>query len=198
MLTNGLTPRPCASARQPAFWYTRAVLGLLHKHPLSLWRREEGPDSAGHHRRCAALGDKPAALGLWARHLRKKSPEKVSLRVIDCLVAYIKAHIPLSEIRYISGGERRDWFFSLPVARRLGCPTLRCIRTSAVLSDKETHRPITAMEPGAARSTSPTLSPKPPATSERGRRPSRFWVGALPSLWWSSTGCKGAQRCSAA
>lgn len=43
-------------------------------------------------------------------------------KVIDLLVGYLKDMVNLEKIEYISGGERRDWFFSLIVAKLLNKP----------------------------------------------------------------------------
>jgi orotate phosphoribosyltransferase len=57
--------------------------------------------------------------------------------VIDLVCDYIRAHIPLSGMRFVSGGERRDWFFSLPVAKRLGLGHISIFKDgSAVLTDQ--------------------------------------------------------------
>jgi hypothetical protein len=135
------------------FWYTSGSIGPYYINTHFLCGGEKKAQTVldiidG----ALALGDKPACPRLVGETLEEEiAREGIFARVIDCLVAYIKAHIPLSEIRYISGGERRDWFFSLPVARRLGLPHIALYKDlSAVLSDKETHRPITAMEPGAS------------------------------------------------
>lgn len=44
--------------------------------------------------------------------------------VTDALAAAISAHPGAGDLDWISGGERRDWFFSLPVAIRMGLPHL--------------------------------------------------------------------------
>lgn len=42
--------------------------------------------------------------------------------LMDEMVSFIKNNIDINEIDYISGGERRDWFFSLLAADMLGKP----------------------------------------------------------------------------
>ena len=42
--------------------------------------------------------------------------------VIDEMISFIKNHINVDDIDYVSGGERRDWFFSNIVAYLLGKP----------------------------------------------------------------------------
>jgi hypothetical protein len=55
--------------------------------------------------------------------------------VIDLMYEYIKKEIGTGNFEYISGGERRDWFFSLMLAEKLGKPhvtifkDLSCITT---------------------------------------------------------------------
>ena len=48
--------------------------------------------------------------------------DKIYKQVVDMVVDYVHANIDLTEIQYISGGERRDWFFSMPVANLLNIP----------------------------------------------------------------------------
>lgn len=52
---------------------------------------------------------------------------------IDTLVAYIKEHIDTNEIRYISGGERRDWFFSFMVAELLEKPHITLFKDNTAV-----------------------------------------------------------------
>ncbi len=55
--------------------------------------------------------------------------------VINSLVYYIKANIPVDEIDYVSGGERRDWYFSNIVAYLLRKPHITIYKDlSAVVS----------------------------------------------------------------
>lgn len=42
--------------------------------------------------------------------------------VIDEMIEFIKENIDINEIDFISGGERRDWFFSNIIANKLGKP----------------------------------------------------------------------------
>ena len=61
-------------------------------------------------------------------------------KAIDKLVDYIKNNFQLNLIDYISGGERRDWFFSVPIANLLGKPHITIFKdltTVASTSDFE-------------------------------------------------------------
>ena len=56
--------------------------------------------------------------------------------VIDTMKAYIEENIDVQEVDYISGGERRDWFFSNMIAYLLNKPHLSIYKDlSVVVSD---------------------------------------------------------------
>jgi len=56
--------------------------------------------------------------------------------LIDSMLEFIKNNIRLEEIDYISGGERRDWFFSLIIAKLLGKPHITLYKDlSAVITE---------------------------------------------------------------
>lgn len=56
--------------------------------------------------------------------------------VINEMVAFIKDNINVDEIDYISGGERRDWFFSLLIANILNKPHITIFKDlDTVVSD---------------------------------------------------------------
>ncbi len=54
--------------------------------------------------------------------LNQYNTNNIYKEVIDEMVSFIKSHINVDEIDYVSGGERRDWFFSDIVAYLLGKP----------------------------------------------------------------------------
>ncbi|HPZ06069.1 MAG TPA: orotate phosphoribosyltransferase [Clostridiales bacterium] len=62
--------------------------------------------------------------------------------VIDSLLDFIRDNVDVDDIDYISGGERRDWFFSLLAAKGLGKPHITIYKDlSAVITEKgETRR----------------------------------------------------------
>lgn len=56
--------------------------------------------------------------------------------VIDSMLDFIRDNIDVDSIDYVSGGERRDWFFSLPAAKRLGKPHITIYKDlSAVITE---------------------------------------------------------------
>ncbi len=59
---------------------------------------------------------------IFAKVLYQYENNEIYATIINALVSYIKANIPVDEIDYVSGGERRDWFFSNIVAYLLKKP----------------------------------------------------------------------------
>ena len=56
--------------------------------------------------------------------------------LIDSMVQFVRDNIKLEKIGYISGGERRDWFFSLLIAQQLGKPHITIYKDlSAVITE---------------------------------------------------------------
>lgn len=66
--------------------------------------------------------------------------------LIDYMVSYIMKNFDIHEIDYISGGERRDWFFSLMVADILNKPHITLFKDlSAMMFDGEYSREISCI-----------------------------------------------------
>ncbi len=73
---------------------------------------------------------------VFEKALEQYNNNKIYKNVIDSLINYIKDNINVSEIDYVSGGERRDWFFSNVVAHILNKPHITIYKDlSSVISD---------------------------------------------------------------
>lgn len=57
---------------------------------------------------------------LFEKVKKQYEENKIYKDVVDEMISYIKANINVDEIDYISGGERRDWFFSYMASYLLG------------------------------------------------------------------------------
>ena len=53
--------------------------------------------------------------------------------VIDEMIEFINKNIDVSQIDYISGGERRDWFFSNILANKLGKPHITIYKDLSIV-----------------------------------------------------------------
>lgn len=70
--------------------------------------------------------------------LKQYNQNQIFKDVVDALTDYIKQEINVSEIDYISGGERRDWLFSNLVAYLIDKPHISLFKDmSSVVSDSK-------------------------------------------------------------
>ena len=59
---------------------------------------------------------------VFQKVLKQYNENEIYHNIIDTMKDYIMEHINIEEIDYISGGERRDWFFSNMIAYLLDKP----------------------------------------------------------------------------
>lgn len=70
---------------------------------------------------------------VFEKVLKQYQTNEIYKTVIDAMVQYIQNNIDVSEIDYVSGGERRDWFFSNMVAYILNKPHLSIYKDLSVV-----------------------------------------------------------------
>lgn len=85
------------------------------------------------------LSDKMALpKNVFEKVLAQYNSNKIYKDVIDMMIATIKENINVDEIDYVSGGERRDWFFSNIIAYLLDKPHISIYKDlNAVVSDSK-------------------------------------------------------------
>ena len=85
------------------------------------------------------LSDKMALpKNVFEKVLEQYNSNQIYKDVIDTMINTIKENIDISEIDYISGGERRDWFFSNIIAYLLDKPHISIYKDlNAVVSDSK-------------------------------------------------------------
>ena len=72
---------------------------------------------------------------IFERVLKQYESNEVFKETIDSLQNLIEENINIKEIEYVSGGERRDWYFSMMIAYLLGVPHITLFKDqSAVVS----------------------------------------------------------------
>lgn len=73
---------------------------------------------------------------VFKKTLEQYNTNVIYKNVIDTMITHIKENIDVNEIDYISGGERRDWFFSNMIAYLLDKPHISIYKDlSTVVSD---------------------------------------------------------------
>lgn len=86
---------------------------------------------------------------VFEKVLKQYETNEIYKNIIDTMKNYIEENVNISEIGYISGGERRDWFFSNIISYLLNKPHLSIYKDlSVVESDSkfETSNAIDSLE----------------------------------------------------
>ncbi len=113
------------------FWYTSGTVGPYYINTHYLYGGREEAE-----RFLAFIEDGRSdrirfPLEMKRRLLQQLEEDALYRGTIDCLV---QAAVANDDFDFVSGGERRDWFFSLPVAARLGKPHLLVYKNREVLA----------------------------------------------------------------
>jgi len=75
---------------------------------------------------------------VFEKVLEQYNTNQIYKDVIDTMISTVKANININDIDYISGGERRDWFFSNIIAYLLDKPHISIYKDlNAVVSDSK-------------------------------------------------------------
>lgn len=86
---------------------------------------------------------------VFKKVLKQYNENEIYKNVINTMKKYIEKNVDISEIDYISGGERRDWFFSNILAHLLNKPHIsiyKDLSTVVSSSNFETSENITKLE----------------------------------------------------
>lgn len=86
---------------------------------------------------------------VFEKVLKQYETNEIYKNVINAMKNYIEENIDVTEIDYVSGGERRDWFFSNIIAYLLNKPHLSIYKDlSVVESDShfENAKPISSLD----------------------------------------------------
>lgn len=130
-------------ADQP-FFYTSGTIGPYYINTHFLFGSEADANSLLALIESAAHRPETLASVLGKHTDEQYRTNRIYRSVIDALCEQARA-LPHD---FISGGERRDFFFSLPVARLLKLPHLSILKTGEAWLDKADGRPAHAVAPG--------------------------------------------------
>ena len=117
------------------FWYTSGKLGPFYINTQFLYGSEAAANSLLKTIEEACTGEKLAFYNkVWADISAQLASCPIYAQLIDLLT---EAAAKL-DVDFVSGGERRDFFFSMPVARKLGLGHLSIFKDlSCVYTDKD-------------------------------------------------------------
>ena len=153
------------------FWYTSGTLGPYYVSTHYLFG---GPEAA---QGLLDFIDSDSGTADFHEKLSARVGEQFEKdaafrNVIESLVSNIQTREGADEIDWISGGERRDWFFSLPVAMTMGLPHLYIYKDgSTFLAD---NGPLTAIDEFTGRNTAHIADLVTEASSY-----ARAWIPAI-------------------
>jgi len=135
------------------FWYTSGRIGPFYVNTHFLFGSEQKANDLLKHID-GVMADKLAcSADMEARVLANLAEDAIFAGVIEAMTEKISSEVDLSLVDAISGGERRDWFFSLAVAHKLGKPHLTLFKDmEAVLYLGSGLAPVADMpEPGQSK-----------------------------------------------
>ena len=115
------------------FWYTSGKIGPYFINTHFVYGNEADAVSLlSYIDEC--LADKLSLPGkVFERVLKQYQNNEIYKNVIDTMKKYIEENINVAEVDYISGGERRDWFFSNIIAYLLDKPHLSIYKDLSVV-----------------------------------------------------------------
>lgn len=113
------------------FWYTSGKLGPFYINTQFLFGSEKAANELLQWIEVAAKTPETFAAVIGAATDAQEAQCPIYKGVIDLLSARARE----MDVDFISGGERRDFFFSIPVARRLGKPHLSIFKDLSTVYD---------------------------------------------------------------
>lgn len=120
------------------FWYTSGKIGPYFINTHFVYGSEEEASTLLSYidEQLADKMNLPA--NVFKKVKKQYEANEIYHNIIQSLMQMIQKNIPIDEIDYVSGGERRDWFFSNMIANLLGKPHITIYKDlSMVVSDAE-------------------------------------------------------------
>ncbi len=118
------------------FWYTSGKIGPYFVNTHFIYGSEEDATNLLNFIDEALSNKLTLPKNVFEKVLNQYNTNKIYQDVINTVKDYIEENIDISEVDYISGGERRDWFFSNILAHLLNKPHISIYKDlSTVVSD---------------------------------------------------------------
>jgi len=115
------------------FWYTSGKIGPYYINTHFLYGSEEKANALLSEIDVLKEDKESCTARLEKLVLENYNSDIIFKNTIDTLIENIEESVPLNSFDYISGGERRDWFFSIAVSRLLGKPHI------TIFKDKDAY-----------------------------------------------------------
>lgn len=124
------------------FWYTSGTIGPYYINTHFLYGGENKANELlkliDDNKNDVLEGPKK----IFDATFKNYNEDKIFKNVIDELCSYIIKNIDINEIDFISGGERRDWFFSYMAAKLLNKPHVTIYKNmeTVIYSDTQVYK----------------------------------------------------------
>lgn len=123
------------------FWYTSGTIGPYYINTHFLYGSEEKANKLLNFIDREKENVFQCPEKIQEETLKNYQSDSIYRGMIDEMCSFIKNNIDIDQVDYISGGERRDWFFSLIIAKLLNKPHITIYKdmTSVVTIDGTTE-----------------------------------------------------------
>lgn len=120
------------------FWYTSGKIGPYFINTHFIYGSEEEANELLKFIDAEKENPKELPKKVYEKTMEQYKTSKIYKTVIDEMVEKIKQNINVAEIDFVSGGERRDWFFSYAIADLLGKPHITIFKDlTTVVTDSK-------------------------------------------------------------
>lgn len=129
------------------FWYTSGKIGPYYINTHFLYGSEQNAVDLLKFIDSEKENKETLPKKVFEKTFNHYKENKIYKDVIDEMIEFIKSNIDTNEIDYISGGERRDWFFSNVIAHLLAKPHITIYKDlSIVVNDSNFEKEIEKSE----------------------------------------------------
>jgi len=129
------------------FWYTSGKIGPYYINTHFLYGSEEDAINLLKFIDIEKENKYTLPRKVFEKTFNHYNKNEIYKNVIDEMISFIKENINVDEIDYISGGERRDWFFSNIVANKLNKPHITIYKDlSIIVTDSTFEKEIEKSE----------------------------------------------------
>ncbi len=120
------------------FWYTSGKIGPYYINTHFLYGSEDYAVDLLKFIDAEKESKETLPKKVFEKTLAHYEENEIYKNVIDEMINFINKNIDVNEIDYISGGERRDWFFSNVVANKLGKPHITIYKDLSMIVNDST------------------------------------------------------------
>lgn len=129
------------------FWYTSGKIGPYYINTHFLYGSEKDAVDLLKFIDSEKENKETLPKKVFERTFNHYNENEIYKNVIDEMIEFIKENIDINEIDYISGGERRDWFFSNIIANKLSKPHITIYKDlSMIVTDSTFEKEIDQSE----------------------------------------------------